>query len=1166
MKIGKFEVLETVKDGFLATLHKALDPEEKCEVALKTFECSDPEKVREFERAVRARALLTHANIARLVQIADEEKLVYVATEWLQGEDIGHLIGRRAALTLEDKLDFLLSICEGLAYAHDNNIIHCDISPSKLFLMKSGAGKILDFGTSDFWSAQFCLARRDRKPETHSYRAPEQAVDRRYDARTDIFSAGLVFFEFLTGTRPVALGNGQGIRIGESSSRLVDSAGLPDYLVEALQKAIAHDPAERYQSASEMLVAFRKTLDQVIRQRTELVGGVQSDCALISEFLVKLKYFHDTAWMQKRLKEAGVDSKLLTRIRSDSSAGFASDMQYLDILAFTDELEKTGNQLAAIDNSIAKLRQSILDLHSHLPEIDLGQARQLLETSGDLFSLDPETKLVIADIRAQSRIKALDQAIAAGELGSASILLEEIEETPPAQEQLIRSVAGAKAKLVDMAIREESLFKHAEAAVSRLENAIQSGSVEHFQEQLEDLKYQEKSLATQYPSSDLAMKLIERSRTVRHQGSRALVEHECRKAIKSRNVPAARELLKQLEKLFKDNPESEKALVQLQSEVAALEGRPAQKLPEVKSPQPMPQDEKQRLIVSQPSIRLDLQKKEEKAGALNAGDAHLAKERKSRLMDSLPPTRLGADIPKKEPQPSSVGSPQSSAGPQKVDRTDSPPHIPLESPTKKEEKAVVEILQTEQKQPLTTEDKKDTETGKPGETGVTGEVDIEAIRASVAKLFEENPEKCLGFLDTLESQLIEDPVIQSFQQKALEARKQRGAEIILTKPKKRSGLGLQGKGIACPVCGTLNPSDSKYCSQCYALIKDAKPVDVESDPGMKSGTASGTARVKRRLQTQPETPLTPRPKKATGHGAAKYYITALVAVIVIAVAGWLIYKYAGSGKTSTTSGETEVIGTAVIGAQTAELREGATIVGKLQNGTRLDVLGKHGVTTTLTQDPDSLLDVRTKKPADGKNLLTGSVKLRDLDQLVIDADNSITAWHSFWLALNKFPDAQTADPSQLKGYLKSVEEKLRRFGGQNPPEPLLEKLAGGYLALASRAKTPDDKKTSCMNAKDHLKGLVSKALSDGYIGVCAEPTPPTQPPSMISCDDLTKELTKIFNKAGKSDDNNKPKEALQILQPIVKSYVCKGDIEKVTAVVDRAKKRIEKLKQKIGKK
>ena len=88
MNIGKYEVLETVRTGPIATLYRAFDPERKCEVALKSFECRDTEMVRRFRREVQARAPLTHANIAQLVKIGDEGKLVYVVTEWLQGEDI----------------------------------------------------------------------------------------------------------------------------------------------------------------------------------------------------------------------------------------------------------------------------------------------------------------------------------------------------------------------------------------------------------------------------------------------------------------------------------------------------------------------------------------------------------------------------------------------------------------------------------------------------------------------------------------------------------------------------------------------------------------------------------------------------------------------------------------------------------------------------------------------------------------------------------------------------------------------------------------------------------------------------------------------------------------------------------------------------------------------
>jgi serine/threonine protein kinase len=1026
MKIGKYEVLETIRAGSMATLYKALDPEHQCEVALKSFQCPEPEMALRFQRELRSRASLTHANIEQIVTLGDQGSLVYVATEWLQGEDIGHFVARRAILSLEERLDFMLGICEGLAYAHENHVIHCDISPGKLFRLQSGAGKILDFGTSAFWSVQFCQSRPGRPPDVFPYRAPEQIDGRNYDPRTDVFSAGLVFFEFLTGTRPFAQMLGGGIRIGDSRSRQIHGAMLPDSLMELLQRAIAVDPAARFQSAAEMLTSIREVRDKVVLRRAKLAEQIQSDCKLIYPLLAKLKGVLDSSWVRKRLREAGVDSKLLEQIQSKGPAGFASGLQYLGIMSLSDELKKAGILLTQIHKEIDAQRQDILALRSVLPEVGVDLARELLDNSGDLFSADPEVKSAKEEIRIQLRIKDINQAI------------------------------------------------------------------------------------------------------------------------RDFNVPVAQGALRQFEMLYGSRPDCATVLAHLRRAVAELEKQPARKPPETKPPLEMPQDKKQSPAISQPGVRPEQQPgREAKAvaqeGARAGVEAPPVKEGKAGPANTRLTGRPDNEA-KKEPKPSAEENPRVPADRQKAKPADSPPRARLELQPSKEGQTIAEDTRTEP-DVLPMEDATSGNNGGPGESGVKDELDLQLVRTLVADLLEENPEKCLAFLDTLESPLIEDPIIESLQQKALEARKERGAEITLTKPKKRAILESQEAGMACPFCNTPNPIGSRNCSLCNAVLQGPTAAVSESYPGAKPIPTPTAAPAKQHLHSPAANTTIPRPRRAPGHSTAKYYATALLALIVIGVSGWFLYNK-HSDSVSTTSPAPEIIGAAETAVEAA-LQDGTTIVANLPKGTHLDVLRQPGASNPLVQDPDVLLLVRTRQEMGGKPSPSGFIKARFLDRLEIGTDKAYTGWHALWAALDRFPDTERTSPSDLKLHLESVQRQIDAHPEVVPPAELTKKQTVAYLSLARRSKNPMDARAECKNAARYKEMLApgdTQALAAAYESLC---TPQIAAPPKPSCDEVLRGMEAKVSRAGDLISNDEFLKADRILQQILTTEPCNNEVRKL---------------------
>jgi serine/threonine-protein kinase len=258
--IGKYEILEELGSGSMGTVYKGRDTVLDRVVALKTIPTgsrSNYEAQRSFYREARTCARLSHPNIVSVYDLGEEGGTSYIAMELLQGADFRQLIERRQALPLAVKLIAMAQICEGLAYAHREGVIHRDIKPSNLFLLPDGRAKIVDFGIAKFTEAKAMPL--PEEPGTPNYMAPEQILGKEYDGRADLFSAAMVFFEFLTFRHPFQ-GRTIQTRILEDrpDSLFQFDPALPQILERIIEKALARDPNHRYQTGDEFAASLRR--------------------------------------------------------------------------------------------------------------------------------------------------------------------------------------------------------------------------------------------------------------------------------------------------------------------------------------------------------------------------------------------------------------------------------------------------------------------------------------------------------------------------------------------------------------------------------------------------------------------------------------------------------------------------------------------------------------------------------------------------------------------------------------------------------------------------------------------------------------------------------------------------------------------------------------------
>jgi serine/threonine protein kinase len=287
-QLGRFQILSMLGAGGMGEVYLAQDAQLGRQVALKLLPAGLTAKadlLRRFEREARAASSLNHPNIITIHDIGEVEGLHFIATEFIEGETIRHRIGR-GRMELSEAIDITVQVANALATAHAAGIVHRDIKPENIMLRPDGYVKVLDFGLAKLTetheakpSADSGVATLSISNETTAgtilgtvnYMSPEQARGLKVDARTDIWSLGVTFYEMLTGKSPFA---GQTmadvlVSIVDREPQLLSQLyrHLPDELDRVVMKALAKDRDERYQSAKEM-AADLKNLQRGIESKT----------------------------------------------------------------------------------------------------------------------------------------------------------------------------------------------------------------------------------------------------------------------------------------------------------------------------------------------------------------------------------------------------------------------------------------------------------------------------------------------------------------------------------------------------------------------------------------------------------------------------------------------------------------------------------------------------------------------------------------------------------------------------------------------------------------------------------------------------------------------------------------------------------------------------------
>jgi serine/threonine-protein kinase len=260
--IGKYKVLGKIGQGSMGVVYKALDPVLNRFVAIKTISAKlsvESEARKRFLREAQSAARLNHPNIVTVYDFGEEHSRIFMAMELLEGQDLKHVIGTSSLSEIGDKLKIMGQICDGLAFAHEKDVIHRDLKPANIHIQPSGDVKIMDFGLARFGTSE--LTATGTTLGTPNYMSPEQVRGQKADARSDIFSLGAVFYELLTQHKAFDAESLHSVLFQVAESDPLPARhwtpDLPEILVRLLERALAKDPAQRFRHAGEMREALR---------------------------------------------------------------------------------------------------------------------------------------------------------------------------------------------------------------------------------------------------------------------------------------------------------------------------------------------------------------------------------------------------------------------------------------------------------------------------------------------------------------------------------------------------------------------------------------------------------------------------------------------------------------------------------------------------------------------------------------------------------------------------------------------------------------------------------------------------------------------------------------------------------------------------------------------
>jgi tetratricopeptide (TPR) repeat protein len=419
-KIGKYDVIDVIGRGGMGIVYEATDPFLNRRVAIKMMTggfSDNPDLLKRFFREAQSTGSLQHPNIVTVFELGDHGGNPYLVMEFLEGESLDAIISSRRQLSSLEKIQLIIGVCHGLSHAHHRGIVHRDIKPGNIMVSKEGGVKIVDFGIAHIGAKS--QTRTGQIMGSVNYMAPEQVNGSPVDARTDIFSTGVVLYELFTYSHPF-----DGENMAATLMKIIHAVPPPlknfvsDYppeLETIIFKALAKNREERYHSADDLALDLSQLQGQLKQQ---IIGKHLQEVTLLLEKaeLVKAK---DQLLQALQIDRQNTEANLLLREVQQRIQRAQTKDQVQQLRVQAEEAYTQKQFETALD---CLERAAGLDAN----DIEVQHLRESIKTAWSRA------------LELQERLKRAEWAHQAGDLDSAKQAMEEALQLAPEDVQAVQ--------------------------------------------------------------------------------------------------------------------------------------------------------------------------------------------------------------------------------------------------------------------------------------------------------------------------------------------------------------------------------------------------------------------------------------------------------------------------------------------------------------------------------------------------------------------------------------------------------------------------------------------------------------------------------------------------------------------------------------------------------
>src|SRR5438046_4820367 len=253
---NRYEILQSLGEGGMGAVYKARDRELDRVVALKVIRpelANQQEVLRRFKQELILARQVTHKNVIRIFDLGEAEGIKFISMDYIEGQDLRSLLRQKGRLAPEEATAIIAQVCQALEAAHAEGVVHRDLKPQNIMLDSQGRATVMDFGIARSMELTG-MTQTGALLGTPDYMSPEQAKGQEVDARSDLFTLGIIFYELLTGKTPYRADTVLGTLLKRTQERarppIELDPDLPRYLSDVVVRCLEIDPQLRYQSAS----------------------------------------------------------------------------------------------------------------------------------------------------------------------------------------------------------------------------------------------------------------------------------------------------------------------------------------------------------------------------------------------------------------------------------------------------------------------------------------------------------------------------------------------------------------------------------------------------------------------------------------------------------------------------------------------------------------------------------------------------------------------------------------------------------------------------------------------------------------------------------------------------------------------------------------------------